>query len=348
MGRFLVSQLFAAGACILAALFACVAFPAHAGILVEHGSLPEPGHWRIRTTAYYTPYYLTLINQATGSAPPQYVVALKDCKDPPGPEEANKCFPQVLRPNESRHYAQVAAVAEAGLSPGMALRLGLPLDYVQQYSSDRAKLPPYMKSPVAFGAGAVSFGLERSLYTIPGGQMDMNVSPMGPALGDEIIKSCVADAAGNTKDCVVFLGVPSADLRLYFDQALFSEFLRTIGVLTVNYPFRRTGVEDATTWRGLRFDFGAGLEARPFPGFGFQLTALGQWANPAEQVEAGSLGHTLVSTTGYLRLDLAPAVSIAVAEGVTLRGAVSYPILQSGYQRDFALLAGSAGLILDL
>ncbi len=351
--RNIVSQLAAALILVMAACLGVAAEPARAGILSYADPLPEPGRWRVRTSAYYTPYFLTLINLATGSAAPQYTVSLKDCKEPPSADEADRCPPKVTdRPIESRHYAQLAAVVETGLSPGMALRLGMPLDYVQQYSSNPKDLPPYMKSPTAVGVGDVSIGLQRLVYEVLGGRMllmvNANVPPMSPALGNEIIRPCVTDAGGKTKDCVVFLGVPSADLILDVTQALYSDVLHTRGNFTVNYPFRRTGVEDATTWRGLRFDFGGGLEVRPFPALGFQLMALGAWANPAEQVETGSLGHTLVSTTGFLRVDLAPSLSYRLADGMTLHAGAASPIFQSGYQRDFPLLAGSLGLSVDL
>ncbi|MBM3266937.1 MAG: hypothetical protein FJZ01_04735 [Candidatus Sericytochromatia bacterium] len=356
--RNLVTQLAAALLFFVVAYAASLALPAgvppaRAGLLGETDPMPEPGQWRIRTTAFYTPYFLTLINLATGSAPPQYTVSLKDCKDPPSKDEADRCPPKVTdRPIESRHHAQVAAVAEAGLAPGMALRLAVPFDYVQQYSSNSKDLPPYMKSPTAIGVGDISIGLERSLYAYPGGNMHLTaaarIPPMAPALGNEIIRPCITDLAGKSKDCVVFMAAPSADLSLAFNQALYADLLHSSARVAVNYPFRRSGVEDATTWRGLRFDFGAGLEVRPLPGLGLELNAIGQWANPAEQIEAGTFDHILVSTTGHVRIDLAPAISLRVADGMVLRASAASPVIQSGYQRDFPLLAGTLGLTVEL
>jgi len=319
--------------------------PAQAANLLEAGQVTVPGAWRIQSKLFYTPYFLTLI----GGQP-----LAKDCSDPPAPAEVDKCPPKVIRPIESRHFVQLATTAETALFPGLGLRIGLPIAYVQQYSGAPAKLPPGVAAPLNFGVGDLSLGLERSLYEFEGGALSAtlraNVPPMPSALGNEIYPCLMPDAAGKPtlKEFVVFPGAPSADLVFAFSQAIFPEVLLVHGNLSINFPFRRTGIEAATTWRGMRYDYGAGLEYWPLPLLGLHLESLVEWANPAEQVEAGRPDHILVCNTGHIRADLAPGVAVRIAEGVTLRAAVSTPIFQSGYQRDFPLLAGSVGLSLDL
>lgn len=325
------------------AALAWLAPPAVAGNLLEPATPAPRGHWQIRTSLSYTPYFQTLRKS---------VVQLKDC-DPANPDPQT-CGPGIERPVESRHYAETAAAFEYGVTDGLGVVFRLPLAYVQQFSSDPRLLPPYMTSPVTFGPGDVSLGVRRALMALDDLAISVRFGANVPTgthpLGNEILRCEQTQGAGAPvlKDYTVFTSVPSADFGLAYRQAILPEVLSVQADLSLNYPFRRTGPEAVVTWRGMRYNYGMGVEYQPVPGLGLHLESLVEWANPAEQIEAARPDHILICETGHFRADLVPGVSYRVAEGLTFRASALRPVLLSGFQRDFPFLVGMVGFTLDL
>ncbi len=317
--------------------------PAFAGNMVEPAGLVPRGHFQIRQQVIYTPYFMTLRKSAPEN---------KDC-DPSNPDPT-VCGPSLERPVESRHYAEAMTAVEYGLADGVDVLLKLPLAYVQQYSQDPKLLPPYMSSPTTFGAGDITVGVRRALMELQdlavSVRLSANVPPGTHPLGNEILLCEQAKVNGVPvlKGYTVFTAVPSADLGFTYSQDLLPEMLKVQADMAVNYPFHRTGPEAVVTWRGMRYNYGMGLEFQPIPGLGLHLDSLVEWANPAEQIEEKRPDHILVCETGHFRADLVPGVSYRVADGLTIRASAVRPMLLNGFQRDFPFLVGMVGFTLDL
>lgn len=311
--------------------------------VVEPAAMVPRGHWRVRSNFSYTPYFQTLRKS---------VVQLKDC-DPANPDPLT-CGPGIERPVESRHYAEAATSIEYGVGDGLGVILRLPLAYVQQYSADSRLLPPYMASPVTFGAGDVSLGVRRALVDFEDLAVSVrfgaNVPPGTHPLGNEILRCEETRVAGVPvlKDYTVFTAAPSADFGLGYSQALLPDLLSVQADFSLNYPFRRIRPESVVTWRGMRYNYGMGLEFQPIPGLGLHLDSLVVWANPAEQIESTRPDHILVCETGHFRADIVPGISYRVSDDLTIRASAVRPFLLNGFQRDFPFLIGVVGFTLDI